>query len=145
MDKLTFESVQVGDLLPTISHTVDQETFWQYAVASFDYNPVHCDPEWVARAQPFGIPETVAHGMMTWSFMVSVATTWGYPSMVKITKISSKFLRPVRKGTTITSSGVVSEKHVICPGKHFVVLEMKAESQDGELLGLCQAEAVFPE
>ena len=75
MQKVSFDSVQVGDVLARVTRSVTQEIFWKNAVASFDYNPVHCDPEWVARAQPFGIPETVAHGMMTWSFMVSVATT----------------------------------------------------------------------
>ncbi len=74
MQKLTFDSVQVGDELPSLSRPVTQETFWKNAVASFDYNPVHCDPDWVATAQPFGIPHTVAHGMMTMSFMMSVAS-----------------------------------------------------------------------
>ena len=145
MEKLTFDSLQVGDALPSISHTVKQETFWKYAVGSFDYNPVHCDPDWVSTAQPFGIPQTVAHGMMTWSFMVTVATNWAYPSTATITKITSKFLRPVPAGTTMTCSGIVSEKHVIRPGKHFVVVELKAENQDGDLLGVSQAEIVFPE
>jgi len=143
--ELKFDAVEVGDELGAITHVVDQETFWKYAVASFDYNPVHCNPDWVATAQPFGIPETVAHGMMTWSFMVTVATNWAYPSMLKITKLSSKFVRPVPAGTTMTCSGVVMEKHVISSGKNFVVVDLKAENQEGELLGLGQVEVVFPD
>jgi 3-hydroxybutyryl-CoA dehydratase len=145
MEKLTFQSVRAGETLPSISHTVNQETFWKYAVASFDYNPVHCDPNWVATARPFGIPETVAHGMMTWSFMVSVATSWAYASMLKITKLSAKFVKPVAKGTTVTCSGIISEKHVISPGKSYVVLDLKAENQNGEALGVGQAVVVFPD
>lgn len=145
MEKLSFNTVEVGGVLPPLSHTVSQETFWKNAVASFDYNPVHCDPDWVATAQPFGIPETVGHGMMTMSFMVSVATNWALPSMLKITKMISKFTKPVVAGTTVNCSGVVSEKHPICPGKNFVVVELKAEDQNGELLGLCQTTVVFPD
>jgi len=142
---LTFDSVQAGDLIPPLAKQVTQETFWKYAVASFDYNPVHCNPEWVKTAQPFGIPETVAHGMMTMAFMVSVITNWAYPSMLKITKITSKFTHPVQAGWTVKCSGIISEKHVIARGKNYVIVDVKAENQDGTLLGLVQAEVLFPD
>jgi len=31
------------------------------------------------------------------------------------------------------------------PGKNFIVVDLKAENQDGELLGLGQVEVVFPD
>ncbi len=145
MRKLSFDTVEVGEELPPIERSVTQETFWKNAVASFDYNPVHCDPEWVRTAQPFGIPKTVAHGMMTMSFMLTVVSDWAYPSMLKITKMTSKFTRPVPEGWQVRCSGVVVEKHLICAGKNFVVGDLKAENQDGELLAICQVEVVFPE
>lgn len=145
MEKLTFDSVQVGDQLPPISNPVTQETFWKYAVASFDYNPVHCDPDWVETAQPFGIPQTVGHGMMTMSFMLSVASSWAYPSGLKITKMNSKFFWPVLAGWTVTCTGVVAEKHLISPGKDFVVVDLKAVNQDGRDLAACRTEIVFPD
>ena len=145
MQKLTFDSVQVGDELPPRSHSVTQETFWKYAVASMDYNPVHCDPEWVETAQPFGIPYTVAHGMMTMSFMLSVASSWAYPSGMMISKMTSKFLFPVLAGWTVHCTGVVSEKHVISAGRNFVVVDLKAENQDGRSLAVCRTEIAFPD
>ena len=145
MQKLTFDSVQVGDELPSISRPVTQETFWKFAVASLDYNPVHCDPEWVASAQPFGIPQTVAHGMMTMSFMLSVASSWAYPSGLMISKMTSKFIFPVLAGWTVECSGIVAEKHVISPGKNFVVVDLRAQNQDGRELAACRTEIVFPE
>jgi len=144
MPKLTFASVQVGEELPPFTRTVNQEIFWKYAVASFDYNPVHNDPEWVKTAQPFKVPYTVAHGMMTMSFMTSVVTNWAYPHGLKITRITSKFTRPVAPGWTVKCSGVVSEKHVICKGKNYVVIDLKAENQNGELLAVEQVEVLFP-
>lgn len=145
MNKITFDSVEPGQELPSFKRTVNQETFWKYAVGSFDYNPVHCDPEWVKTAQPFGIPVTVAHGMTTMSFMTSLVTNWAYPAMLKITKITSKFVRPVQLEWTVNCSGVISEKHVICPGKNYVVIDLKAENQDAELLAIGQTEVVFPD
>ncbi|MCP4372763.1 MAG: hypothetical protein GY797_32345 [Deltaproteobacteria bacterium] len=145
MDKIVFDDIQAGQELSPVSHTVNQETFWKNAVGSFDYNPVHSDPEWVKTAQPFGIPVTVAHGMMTMSFMLTLVTNWAYPSMGKITETDSKLIRPVQGGWTVNCSGIISEKHVIAPGKNFVIVELKAENQDGDLLALGQAKVVFPE
>ena len=145
MATLTFDSVQVGDELPPFTQSVSQETFWKYAVASFDYNPVHCDPDWVATAQPFGIPHTVAHGMMTMSFMLSVVSRWAYPSGLHISKMTSKFFWPVLAGWTVKCTGVVAEKHLISLGKNFVVVDVKAENQDGRDLAVCRTEVVFPE
>jgi acyl dehydratase len=145
MDKITIDTVQVGQELCPVSQFVDQETFWKNAVGSFDYNPVHCDPEWVKTAKPFGIPVTVAHGMMTMSFMLTVVTNWAYSSMGKITETDSKLIRPVQGGWTVNCSGIISEKHVIAPGRNYVIVDLKAENQDGDLLAICQAKVVFPE
>ena len=145
MNRITFDSVKAGQEIPPFERTVNQETFWKYAVGSFDYNPVHCDPEWVKTAQPFGIPVTVAHGMTTMTFMVSTVTSWAYPAMLKITKSTAKFVRPVQPGWTVKCTGVISEKHVISPGKNYVVIDTKAENQDGELLAIGQTEVLFPD
>jgi acyl dehydratase len=143
--KLSFDSVEPGQPLQPFVRAVDQEAFWRYATGSLDYNPVHCDPEWVRTAQPFGIPTTVAHGMMTMSFMISVVTSWAYPAGLRITKTTSKFTKPVQPGWVVTCTGVVSEKHVISPGKNYVVIETKAVNQDGDLLALGETEVRFPD
>jgi acyl dehydratase len=145
MEKISFESVKTGTALAPVVHKVNQETFWKYAVASFDYNPVHNDAEWVKTAMPFKIPKTVAHGMMTMSFMTSVVTHWAIPAMLRVTKITSKFTKPVEQEWTITCTGVISEKHYITKGKNFVVVDVKAENQAKELVGLSQIEVVFPD
>jgi 3-hydroxybutyryl-CoA dehydratase len=145
MEKLTFASVNPGDVLPPFTRSVNQETFWKYAVASFDYNPVHNDPEWVKTAQPFKIPYTVGHGMMTMSFMTSLVTTWALPSGLQVRKIVSKFTRPVELGWEIICTGVVSEKHLITKGKNFVMVDVRAENQKGDLLALSEIEVVFPD
>ena len=79
------------------------------------------------------------------SFMTSVVTNWALPSQLLIRKIVSKFTRPVEQGWKIKCTGVVSEKHVITKGKNFVVIEVKAENQKGELLALSEVEVVFPD
>lgn len=142
--RLTFDSVSAGDKLPDVVRTVDQETLWKFAVASFDYNPVHCDPKWVETAKPFTLTGTVGHGMMTAAFMSTVVTDWMLPTVLHIRKASVKFSFPVLPGWTITSSGQVSEKHVIAPGRNFVVVKVKAMNQDQTVVGLAEYEIVFP-
>lgn len=143
--KLTFNSVEVGDELPTVVRTCTQEAIWRNAAASLDYNPVHTDPEWVRTAQPFGIPQTVAHGMMTMSAMASVLSDWAYPVQGKIRSMDSKFVKPVPAGSTIKCTGIVSSKHFIRPGENFVVVDLKAENQDGDTVAVAEAEVVLPD
>ncbi len=142
---IAFESVMVGDALEPVVRSVTQVTFWKFSVASLDYNPVHNDLEWVKTAQPFGIDQTVGHGMMTIAFMMSVVSNWAYPSMLMIRKSESKLIFPVLAGWTVTCTGIIAEKHVICRGKNYVVIDLEAKNQDGQLLGVCKTEVVFPD
>jgi acyl dehydratase len=145
MPALTFDSVAEGDALPEVARTVDQETFWKFAVASFDYNPVHCDPEWVRTARPFTLTTTVGHGMMTAAFMSSVVTEWMLPTVLLIRRATIKLTFPVLPGWTVHSRGYIAEKHVITPGENFVVIKVKATNQDDMVVGLAEYEVVFPD
>ena len=145
MEKLDFDSVSAGDRLPEVVRTVDQETFWKFAVASFDYNPVHCDRKWVETARPFTLATTVGHGMMTAAFMSSVVTGWMLPTVLKIRKASVKFTFPVLPGWTVRSNGYIAEKHPIIKGENFVIIKVKAENQENVLVGLSEFEVVFPD
>ena len=140
MNKLTFESVSTGDVLPEIVRTVDQETFWKFAVASFDYNPVHCDPDWVKTAQPFALTTTVGHGMLTAAFMTSVVTQWMLPAVLLIRKATVKFTYPVLPGWTIKSTGTIAKKSTDMQGKNYLIVKVKAENQDGTMVGKAEYE-----
>jgi acyl dehydratase len=145
MGKISFESVQTGTVLPPVTHTINQEAIWKNAVASFDYNPVHCDPEWVKTAMPFKIPKTVAHGMMTMSFITSVVTNWAVPAMLHVGRIKTKFTKPVEQEWTLNCTGIITEKHYISKGKNFVVVAVKAENQNKEVVAVGDVEVIFPD
>jgi len=145
MGNIYFDSIKTGMVLLPVSHIIDQEMIWKNAVASFDYNPVHCDPDWVKTAMPFKIPKTVAHGMMTMSFMTSVVTNWAVPTMLKIGRITSKFTRPVEQEWEITCTGVITEKHYLSEGNNYAVVAVRAENQNKELVALGEVEVIFPD
>jgi len=50
---LSFETIELGTRLPEVIRHIDQDVIDRYAVASFDYNPIHIDPEF-ARKTPLG-------------------------------------------------------------------------------------------
>lgn len=142
--RLTFESVKCGDVLPEVKEHISQEVIWKHAVASLDYNPVHTHPDWCKTAQVFGLPVPVMHGNQTMSLMTSVITNWAYASGGRLKKLEVKLIKPVPVGSTCTYGAVVSEKHPIGKGKDFVVLDLWAANQDGEKVAVGTAQVTLP-
>ena len=125
----------IGDQVPPIIQHVTQEFIDRYAAASLDFNPVHVDPDWCARAQVFGGPEPVLHGMAQLSLLCSVVLrAWG--ARTEITKVEAKFTKPVWLGETITCTGTVTELHPLGAGRDYVVLAMKAQDSVGDVVGV---------
>jgi 3-hydroxybutyryl-CoA dehydratase len=139
MAKVTFDGVQLDTQLPERVRHVDQRVITRNAAASLDYNPIHVDPAWATKVDLLGRGTTIAHGMCTFSFMTSVVTDWCASSGGFVSGLESKFIRPVRPGDTITCKGVVSEKHPRQAGKGFVVVELSAENQRGEMVAVAAA------
>ena len=96
---------------------------------------MHVDPDWCARAQVFGGPEPVLHGMAQLSLLCSVVLrAWG--ATTEITKVEAKFTKPVWLGETITCTGTVTELHPLGAGRDYVVLAMKAQDSVGDVVGV---------
>lgn len=133
---MRFRDVAVGTPLDGFTQHVSQEYIDRYAVGSLDLNPIHIDPEWSTRAQTFGRPLTVLHGMATMSLMASVVTrAWGVTT--QIVRMRSKFTKPVWVGQTLSFKGEVKELHYLNPGHNFVVVNVHATDSDGDLVGFC--------
>ena len=83
----------------------------RYAGASGDFNVIHWN-ERVARA--VGLPDVIAHGMLTMAHAGRVVTDWaGDPGAV--VEYGVRFTKPVvvpddDAGATVTVSGTVAEK-----------------------------------
>lgn len=141
---LTFEGVTLGTELPVVKRHVDHDVINRFAVASFDYNPIHIDPEWKAKANLPGGTSNIAHGQMTMAFMASAITDWAFGVGGWLTKLDAKYLKPVLPGDDISAGGVVSEKHYHGPSRNYVVLDLFARNQDGELVAAGKAEVKLP-
>lgn len=84
-------SVQVGDELPAHRHDIERVSMVRYAGASGDFNPIHWSESVAKRV---GLPDVIAHGMLTMGMAVRVATDWaGDPGAV--VDYGVRFTRPV--------------------------------------------------
>ncbi|MGI8678034.1 MAG: MaoC family dehydratase [Jatrophihabitans sp.] len=100
---------QVGDRLPAQDFPIARADLVRYAGASGDFNPIH----WNERfAKSVGLPDVIAHGMLTMATAVRVVTDWvGDPGAV--VEYGVRFTRPVivpgADGATLSVAGEVRD------------------------------------
>jgi acyl dehydratase len=108
----SFAEVEVGTEIPAQEFTLQRADLVRYAGASGDFNVIH----WNERvAISVGLPNVIAHGMLTMATAGRVVTDWvGDPG--RVVSYGVRFSRPVvvaddDKGATLTVSGTVEEKN----------------------------------
>jgi acyl dehydratase len=106
-----FADLSVGTALPGQSFPIERATLVRYAGASGDFNPIH----WSERtATEVGLPDVIAHGMLTMATAVRVVTDWlGDPGAV--VEYGVRFSAPVPvpdddKGALLEVTAKVAEK-----------------------------------
>lgn len=106
-----WDDVEVGTELPARTFTIDRATLVRYAGASGDFNVIH----WNERiATAVGLPNVIAHGMLTMALGGRVVTDWvGDPGA--LLDYGVRFTRPVvvpddDAGATIEVTGAVTRK-----------------------------------
>ncbi|MGC3993947.1 MAG: MaoC/PaaZ C-terminal domain-containing protein [Propionicimonas sp.] len=82
---------EVGQVLPGFSRTLTRADLVRYAGASGDFNPIHWSD---AAAAALGLPDVIAHGMLTMGTALRVVTDWaGDPA--RVLSYSVRFTKPV--------------------------------------------------
>lgn len=100
--------MNIGDELPAIEVRVTRDQLVRYAGAAMDFNPIHWNE---AFAKGVGLPDVIAHGMLTMALAGRVVTDWlGDPA--KLIDLSARFTRPVvvpntPEGSLVEFSGKV--------------------------------------
>ncbi|MBA2417283.1 MAG: MaoC family dehydratase [Geodermatophilaceae bacterium] len=108
---VNYDDVQVGTELSPASFPVRRVDLVRYAGASGDFNVIHWNQR-VARA--VGLPDVIAHGMLTMAEVGRVITDWtGDPGSV--VEYGVRFIKPVvvpddDAGATIEVTAVVGAK-----------------------------------
>lgn len=87
----TLSALAVGDEVVRHSTTVERADLVKYAGASGDFNPIHWNPFF---AHEVGLPDTLAHGMLTMGRAVAPVARWA-GSPAAIVAYGVRFTKPV--------------------------------------------------
>jgi acyl dehydratase len=98
----------IGTELPRAWYPVSRADLVRYAAASGDFNPIHWSQSAAGNA---GLPDVVAHGMLTAGLMTRTVISWtGRPDAVLSSVV--RFVKPVAvpdvSGTVIVVDGRVT-------------------------------------
>ena len=83
--------IEVGTILPTKVFYLDRGLLKAYADASGDQNPIHQSEEF---ALSVGLPNVIAHGMLTMALVGKFVTDWAGGS-ANVKEFSARFIKPV--------------------------------------------------
>ena len=125
MNTYTIDSICVGEKA-SFQATVTQEKMEQFRSISQDNNPLHCDSDY---ARECGHPGVVAYGMLTASFLSTLAGVYlpGKHSLIQTVEI--KCTAPVHVNDELTISGEVVEKNEMFS---FIVVKYRIYNQYGK-------------
>ena len=125
-NKLSFDTVQVGDEAPSISHKLTRTDLVKYAGASGDFNPMHHDE---VGAQAAGQPSVFGHGMFSMGLLGTALTD--YVGVGNLTRYQVRFARQTWPDEVLTSKIVVTGKREE-GGQKLVDLAVTLSNGDGE-------------
>jgi len=136
-DRITMADVEVGTPLPAQTFPLKRIDVVRYAGAGGDFNDIHWNPR---VALEVGLPDVIAHGMLTMAIAARVITDWvGDPGA--LLEYGVRFTRPVvvpddGVGATLEVSGRVKE---VRPDEGTVVVLLTATSAGQTVLAKAQA------
>jgi acyl dehydratase len=126
--------IAVGDAVPARVFELDRALLKAYADASGDQNPIHQSEE---IAISVGLPNVIAHGMLTMALVGKYVTDWAGGS-AKVKEFSARFIKPVivpaNEEVDLTVSATVTE----VDGDR-IKLDLVATSAGVKVLGMAKA------
>ena len=126
--------IRVGELVPERVFYIDRAILKAYADASGDQNPIHQDE---AFALSVGLPNVIAHGMLTMALVGTFISEWAGGS-ANVKAFSARFIKPVIVPANQKVDLTVNATVVEVDGNS-VKLECIATSAGVKVLGMAKA------
>ncbi|MCR5746604.1 MAG: MaoC family dehydratase [Lachnospiraceae bacterium] len=125
MNTYTFDEINIGQI-SDFTVEVKEEMLDAFKGITGDINPLHNDEEY---AKGKGYKGKVVYGMLTASFMSTLAGVYmpGERSLIK--EMHIKYTKPVYIGDTLLVTGEVTEMH---ESFNMIVLKVTIKNQMGE-------------
>lgn len=126
--------IEVGTVIEERIFTVNRALLKAYADASGDQNPIHQNEE---VALSVGLPNVIAHGMLTMALVGKFVTDWAGGSS-KVNHFGARFIKPVivpvDTDVDLTVTGTVTEVT-----DRTISIELTATSAGIKVLGMATA------
>ena len=129
----SFDEVSVGDELPVHHTRLSRGDLVNYAGVAGDANPIHWDEDIAKLA---GLPDVIAHGMLTMGLGAGFASTWsGDPGAVTryAVRLSAPVIVSATQGADIEFSGRIKS---LDPATRSGVVIVGAKSDGRKIFGL---------
>ena len=126
--------IQIGTVLPEKIFYLDRALLKAYADASGDQNPIHQNEEF---ALSVGLPNVIAHGMLTMALAGKYVTDWAGGS-AHVLEFSARFIKPVIVPADVKTDLTVSATITEVDGNR-IKLELSATSAGIKVLGMAKA------
>jgi acyl dehydratase len=126
--------IEVGATIPERVFTINRELLKAYADASGDQNPIHQNEEFAISV---GLPNVIAHGMLTMALVGKFVTDWTGGSS-KVTHFGARFIKPVivpaNTDVDLTVTATIS-----AVADKSITLDLTATSAGIKVLGMAKA------
>jgi acyl dehydratase len=126
--------IEVGTVIEERTFTLNRALLKAYADASGDQNPIHQNEEF---ALSVGLPNVIAHGMLTMALVGKYVTDWAGGSS-KVNQFGARFIKPVivpaDTDVDLTVTGTITE----VTDRTFSI-ELTATSAGIKVLGMATA------
>jgi acyl dehydratase len=126
--------IEVGTALDEKVFYIDRAMLKAYADASGDQNPIHQNEDF---AKAVGLPNVIAHGMLTMALVGKYVTQWAGGSE-NVKQFSGRFMKPVIVPADLKVDLTVSGKIVAVDGNQ-ITLELSATSAGIKVFSMSQA------
>lgn len=127
MNRYTYDDITVG-MAESFSVTVTEEMMKSFLAITGDINPLHNDEDFAAAK---GHPGRVVYGMLTSSFLSTLAGVYLPGERSLIHSVETRLMKPVYIGDTLTVTGKVTEKSESVP---VMILSVNIKKQSGEMV-----------
>lgn len=107
MNSYTYDQLTIG-MSESFTVTVTEEMLASFKAITGDINPLHNDESF---AKEKGMPGRVAYGMLTASFLSTLAGVYLPGERSLIQQVEIKFAKPVFIGDVLTVTGQIVEKN----------------------------------
>lgn len=125
MKEYKYEDLYIG-LEESFQVQITEQMLNMFSEITGDCNPLHCDKDF---AQKMGYDNQVAYGMLTASFLSTLAGVYLPGKYSLIYEVDTKFVQPVMIGDTLDIRGKVDELNDTF---HMFVMKVTISNQYGK-------------